>query len=299
MEYSQLHPLKRDRVLMRTRPPVEPRNVLVTGCSSGIGAATAHALRARGWTVVPTARKDADLDALRQEGFQPVRLDLADSASVSEAAEDTLRMFQGCVGALVNNAGYGQAGAVEDLSRDALRLQFEVNVFGMQELTNLLIPYLSKQGCGRIVNVSSVLGRIATPFVGAYCASKFALEALTDTMRVELRATGIAVILIEPGPIVSRFRKNAADRAAQFLPTRNSRFGERYEKEIERRRKREKRPDFFTRTPEDVAARIVRALETSRPRARYSVTFSAYGGAFARRFLPAGVIDHLLAGRVR
>jgi NAD(P)-dependent dehydrogenase (short-subunit alcohol dehydrogenase family) len=187
-------------------PPVEPKSVLVTGCSSGIGAATATLLRKRGWKVFPTARNPDDLDQLRKDGFEAIHLDLGDSASVQAAADVALEVMEGNPGALVNNAGYGQPGALEDLSRDAMRAQFEVNVFGMQELTNRFIPVFRKQRAGRIVNVSSVVGRVSLPFSGIYSATKFAMEAMSDAMRVEFSDSGIGVSLVEPGPITTHFR---------------------------------------------------------------------------------------------
>jgi NAD(P)-dependent dehydrogenase (short-subunit alcohol dehydrogenase family) len=271
---------------------------MVTGCSTGIGAATARVLRERGWQVWPTARKEADLESLARDGFTPVSLDLRNSDSVRAAAEKVLSESGGQLGALVNNAGFAQPGAVEDLSREALRDQFEVNFFGLQELTNALIPAFRKQGFGRIVNVSSVLGRIATPMVGAYCASKFALEALSDALRVELKDTGIGVILIEPGPIVSAFRRSAAARAAEELDMEGSRFGEAYAKEVERRSRQKKTPDFFTKPPEAVAGCIHAALMSRHPRRRYCITFAAHAGAWARRFAPAWFIDRMLAKQV-
>lgn len=276
-------------------PNVQNRSVLVTGCSSGIGAATARVLRDAGWTVFPTARKETDLQALRADGFDPVELDLADSASVQAAVQKTLERTDGRLGAVVNNAGFGQAGAMEDIERDALRRQFEVNLFGMQELTNGFIPGFRAQGFGRIVNVSSVYGRIAAPMVGSYCASKFAMEAVSDALRIELRHTGIAVSVIEPGPIISKFRKNAAAGSLETIDVEHSRFGDVYKKEAERRLKQEKKPDLFTRPPEEVAEKIRHALESTRPRRRYCVTIPAYLGSFAAHFLPAAWIDRVMA----
>jgi NAD(P)-dependent dehydrogenase (short-subunit alcohol dehydrogenase family) len=278
--------------------PVQSRTVLVTGCSSGIGAATATLLRDRGWQVFPTARKPEDLDALRAAGFAPIALDLADPASIESAARDLLARTGGTLGALVNNAGFCQAGALEDLPREALRAQFETNVFGLHDLTRRLLPVFRQQACGRIVNISSVLGRIGSPMLGAYCASKFAVEALSDALRVELWNTGIWVALVEPGAIVSRFRKNAAEALDRSLDRSRSGFGEVYSREIERRRRQVKKPDLFTRPPEEVARKIAHALESPRPRRRYLVTLSAYLVDFTTRFVPQACTDRLLARRV-
>ncbi len=279
-------------------PPVQPRSVLVTGCSSGIGAATAAHLREAGWQVFPTARKPADLDALRAQGFEPVELDLADAASVEQAVRGLLARTDGRLGALVNNAGFCQAGALEDVDRSALRTQFEANLFGAHQLTRLLLPAFRRQGCGRIVNVSSVFGRISVPMVGSYCASKFALEALSDALRIELRNTGLWVALVEPGAIVSRFRLNAAEALDRSVDRSLSGFGDVYAREIERRRRQVKKPDWFTRPPEEVARQVRHALESPRPRRRYRVGLSAHLVEWMVRFVPQACTDPLLARRV-
>jgi NAD(P)-dependent dehydrogenase (short-subunit alcohol dehydrogenase family) len=273
------------------RPKIEEKKVLVTGCSSGIGLATARVLRARGWQVVPTARKDEDLAMLRADGFTPVRLDVADEKSVSAAAAEALKFFDGKIGALVNNAGFGQAGAVEDLTRDTLVYQMNVNFIGAHDLTTRFIPVMRRQGWGRIVNVSSVLGKIVNPMYGSYSASKYAMEALSDAMRVELWTSGIGVILIEPGPIVSEFRRNAAEHAQSSLDLKNAVFGGYYEKEIQRRIRQQKKPDLFTLAPEAVAEKILHALESPSPKRRYRVTIPAYLGTWAARFVPDCILD--------
>ena len=272
--------------------------MLVTGCSSGIGEATARVLHNRGWRVIPTARKQGDLDQLREAGFEPVALDLAHADSVSDAVDAVLKISGGSLGGVVNNAAYAQPGAMEDLSRDLLRAQFEVNVFGTQELTNLLIPVFRKQGWGRIVYVSSVFGRMASPMVGAYCGTKYAIEAMADALRVELRGNGIGVSLIEPGAIVTSLRKNAANMMEETLDKERARYGAFYAHEAKRRKNQTKKPDFFNRPPEEVAEKIAHALESPRPRIRYGVTVTAGLVEFARRFLPTGLIDRLQAFRM-
>lgn len=280
-------------------PAVKQRTVLITGCSSGIGLAAARQLRDAGWHVVPTARKEADLVMLEGEGLTPVALDLAESSSVEAASRQTLDQLDGVIGAVVNNAGFGQIGAVEDVGRDALRRQFEVNVFGLQELTNHFIPMMRKQGWGRIVNVSSVYGRVTAPMVGSYCASKYALESLSDALRMELRGSGVAVSLIEPGAIVTDFRKNAVERAESSLDLQGARFAERYSSVIERgRRAGEGRRRRFSLPPEAVAAKIRRALESRRPKPRYCVTFPAHLAAVLRRILPTSFMDFALSRSV-
>jgi NAD(P)-dependent dehydrogenase (short-subunit alcohol dehydrogenase family) len=274
---------------------VKKRTVLITGCSSGIGEATAFYLRDRDWEVIPTARKPRDLDVLRASGFNPINLDLGDSESVKQAIQEVLIRVPGGLGGIVNNAGMAMPGAVEDMSRDALRKQFEVNVFGQQELTNGLIPILRTQGWGRIVNVSSIYGLIAAPMVGTYCASKFALEALSDALRIELSGTGIGLSLVEPGPIVSAFRRNAAAAMEEDVITDDVRYAESYKKEAARRKKQFKKPDFINRPPEDVAKRIAHALESTNPRRRYVITLPAHIGGFMARFVPSAWVDRLMA----
>ncbi|MCE9615473.1 MAG: SDR family NAD(P)-dependent oxidoreductase [Lentisphaerae bacterium] len=279
--------------------PSVNRSVLVTGCSSGIGLATAALMKARGWQVFATARQAADLDTLRAAGFTAIELDLAHSDSVQQAARLVLDATGGTLGALVNNAGMGVPGAMEDLDRNALRHQFEVNVFGLHELTRAVLPGFRRQGAGRIVNVSSVLGRMTLPFMGAYCASKHAVESLSDALRVELIETGIAVSLVEPGPIITAFRLNAIQNAEHHIDMEVSRFGPLFVRELERRRHAVKQPGLINKPPEAVAARIRHALESPRPRRRYCVTIPAHAGAWMRRLMPDACMDALLTRRVR
>ena len=181
------------------------RTVLITGCSSGIGLASAREMKTRGWRVFATARKPEDIARLKAEGFDSLYLDYAEPKSIAAAADQVLQATGGTLDALFNNGAYGQPGAFEDLKPDVLRAQFEANFFGWHDLTARIIPAMRAQGAGRIVFCSSVFGFIAAPYRGAYCASKFAVEALADTLRLELAGTGIKVSLIEPGPIASRF----------------------------------------------------------------------------------------------
>ncbi|MEA2094051.1 MAG: SDR family NAD(P)-dependent oxidoreductase, partial [Pseudomonadota bacterium] len=185
------------------------KTILITGCSSGIGRCVARGLATRGYRVFATARRDKDVNELNAGGFEGLPLDLSDSDSIAAAVNEILSRTGGRLDALFNNGAYGQPGAVEDLSRDVLRTQFETNLFGWHELTNRIIPIMRQQGHGRIIHNSSVLGFVALPFRGAYTASKYALEGLADTLRLELRGTDIHVSLVEPGPIESRFRANA------------------------------------------------------------------------------------------
>lgn len=278
---------------------VSDKSVLVTGCSSGIGRATAEILRTSGWAVFPTARKAADLDSLRQAGFDPIKLDVTSSESIATAVDWVLTKNNGKLGALVNNAGFGMPGAIQDITRDAMRYQFEVNVFGMQELTNTLVPVFRKQGFGRIVNISSVVGRLSLPFMGIYSASKFAVEAISDAQRVELSLDPISVSLVEPGPIRTRFSTNCAGQGEDKLDASASQFESAYKTYFDKRRNGGMAEDRFRLPPEAVAKKIQHALESSHPKIRYKVTIPAYLGDFAARFVPARLIDRLMIGHVK
>lgn len=281
--------------------PVKIKTVLVTGCSSGIGLATASLLRDRGWQVVPTARKPADLDMLRAEGFDPVALDVADSVSIANAAGAVLARFGGQLGAIVNNAGFGLTSAIEDAPRAMLRDIFEVNVFGLQELTNRFIPLFRKQGYGRIVNVSSVVGELSLPFAGVYSASKFAVEALSDALRRELFDSGVAVSIIQPGPIETKFSENLAHRTERYGLNPDSPFTEFYKEAIETRKtgRAARTAEKFMKPPEAVAEKIFQCLESPCPPIRARVTAVAHFGAFVRRALPAALIDAVMISKLR
>ena len=270
------------------------KSVLVTGCSSGIGAAAARALSARGWRVFATARQADDVARLKAEGLESLILDLDDSASIRAAVAAVLERTGGRLDALFNNAGFGQVGAVEDLTRDALRAQFETNLFGWVELTNLVIPAMRRQGHGRIVMNSSVLGYAAFPYRGAYNAVKFAVEGLADTLRLELAEAGIQVILIEPGPVTSRFRENCLPHFERHIDWRNSVHRARYESQLARLRMPGPAAPF-TLGPEAVVEKLLHALESPYPRARYPVTVPAVAFAWLKRLLPVRAMDWVLA----
>ena len=270
------------------------KSVLITGCSSGIGLCVARGLKARGYRVVASARKAADVDRLRgEEGLQAVGLDLDYSDSIDRGLEETLSLTDGRLFALFNNGAYAQPGAVEDLSRDALRAQFETNLFGWHELTCRVIPIMRKQGAGRIIQNSSVLGLVALPYRGAYNASKHALEGLTDTLRLELRGSGIHLSLIEPGPITSRFRANAMRMWKKHIDPDHSVHRAQYQAMAERLQKPGPAAPF-TLPPEAVLKRVIHALEHPRPRIRYPVTFPTYLFAFLKRALSARMLDGAL-----
>jgi NAD(P)-dependent dehydrogenase (short-subunit alcohol dehydrogenase family) len=251
------------------------RAVLVTGCSSGIGAATAARLAGAGWTVYATARRPETLAELEAKGCRTLALDVTDEAS-RKAAVDAVVEAEGAVGVLVNNAGYSQSGAVESVPDERVRAQFETNVFAPLALCRLVLPGMREQGWGKVVNVSSMGGRFTFPGGGLYHASKYALEALSDAMRFELKGFGVDVVLIEPGLIRTGFgavvEREIGEGAADHGPYAdfNRAVGEAtvgaYEKGLLAR---------LGGPPEAVAETVERALDAKRPRARYTVTASA------------------------
>ncbi len=269
------------------------RTLLVTGASSGIGHHCAQVMKQRGWRVFATARRPEDLDRLRAEGLEAVHLDLACPDSIEAALSEITAATGGRLDALFNNGAYGQPGAVEDLERDVLRAQFEVNVFGTQELTNRVIPLMRAQGHGRIVHNSSVLGLVSLPYRGAYNASKHALEALADTQRLELHGSGIHISLIEPGPIESRFREHALAAFRRYIDAERSPHRTVYRGLLARLEKPGPAAPG-TLGPEAVAAKLIHALEAPRPRARYYVTWPTWLFASLKRALPTPWLDAAL-----
>ncbi|MCG6976421.1 MAG: SDR family NAD(P)-dependent oxidoreductase [Acidiferrobacterales bacterium] len=270
------------------------RSALITGCSTGIGRCLAEGLHALGYRVFATARKPGDVDELNRIGLESLQLDLDDSHSIQQAVETILERTGGELYALINNGAWGQPGAVEDLGRDLLRKQFETNLFGTQELTNLVLPAMRKQGFGRIVQISSILGITAMAYRGAYNASKFALEGLSDTMRLELRDTNIHVVLIEPGPIVSNFRNNAYAAFKANIDAEHSSHRDRYRNMV-KRFKGEAGKTPFTLPPEAVLVKTIKALEAKRPKIRYGVTVPTHVFGLFKRILPFRWLDAILA----
>ncbi|MFZ5594336.1 MAG: SDR family oxidoreductase [Pseudomonadota bacterium] len=273
---------------------MKQRTILITGCSTGIGRCVAEGLEARGYRVFATARKEEDVEALQEKGLESLRLDLDDSDSIHAAVDEVLARTGGRIYALFNNAGYGQPGAVEDLRREVLRAQFETNLFGVLELTNRIIPLMRAQGQGRIIQNSSLLGLAAMPYRGAYNASKFALEGLSDTLRLELTGSGIHVSLIEPGPIKSRFRANAHAAYKRNIDPEHSAHRGRYAN-LERRLAKQGPAAPFTLPPEAVLKKVIHALESPRPKIRYYVTVPTHFIGAIRRVLPYRTLDRVLA----
>jgi len=288
------------------------RTILITGCSSGIGYTCAHGMAERGWRVIASARKKDDIARLKAEGLDTVQLDYADPRSVARCADEVLKRTGGKLDALFNNGAYGQPGAVEDLTPDTLRAQFEANVFGWHDLTCRLIPAIRANGGGRIVQCSSVLGLVAMKWRGAYNASKFAIEALSDTMRLELKDAGIHVCQIEPGPIRSRFRKHAIAMLRANVDMDNSPHRDEYNRQLtveDRKLNADPRPpempaDARARTakekgppyrlgPDAVLDKLIHATESARPKPHYYVTLPTVVMATARRVLPYRMLDKL------
>lgn len=267
------------------------RSILITGCSSGIGLDAARTLKQRGWRVIATARKTDDLARLQKfESLEVLHLELADPQSIATCAIRTLELTRGHLDAVFNNAAFGQPGAVEDLSPALLREQLEVNLIGTHDLTRRLIPSMRKNGSGRIVNCSSVLGMVVAPYRGAYCASKFALEALTTSLRLELEGSGIRVSLIEPGPIRSRFVEHSVARLLATIDIENSQHRDVYRTRLEQMKAGGQ--ISFKLEPEAVTARLIHAIESTRPRRQYYVTTPTRLAAMMRRVLPQFGIDY-------
>lgn len=270
------------------------RSILITGCSSGIGHDAAHGLKAQGWRVFATCRQQQDCDRLLAEGLESFVLDYADEASLTAAVAEVHTRTGGTLDALFNNGAFACPGAVEDLPRDALRAIFEVNLFGYHDLTRRVIPMMRAQGQGRIVNCSSILGLVAAKWRGAYVATKFAMEGLTDVLRIEMRGTGVEVILIEPGPITSKIRLNAARHFERWIDWQNSARRDEYTA-LRHRLYAAKGPDRFELPASAVTAALIRALDAPRPRPRYYVTTPTHLMGLARRLLSSRALDWLIS----
>lgn len=267
--------------------------ILITGCSSGIGLHAAKTLQQRGYMVFASARNPVDVQRLNELGLTSLHLDLDDTPSIEKALDKVLQVTGGKLYGLFNNGGFGQAGAVEDLPTDALRAQFETLVFGWHELTRRVIPIMRGQGEGRIVQNSSVLGFAAMPYRGAYNAAKFAIEGLSDTMRLELRGTNIHVSIIQPGPIRTKFRENGMARFRQHINSDHSLYAVQYTAIIDRL-SASSDSSRFTLGPEVVTDKLIHAIESNKPRTRYRVTTPTRVFAVAKRLLPSAALDRIL-----
>jgi short-subunit dehydrogenase len=270
------------------------KSILITGCSTGIGLCAAQTLKKKGYRVFATARKFADTEKLTALGLESTVLDINDSHSIHAAFNYVMEKTGGTLDAVFNNAGFAIPGAVEDLTRETLREQFETNVFGTIELTNLIIPIMRKQGYGRIIQNTSILGVVAMPYRGNYNASKFALEGFTHTLRQELRHTNIHVSIIAPGPIATRFRDNASKNYQAKFSGIHSPHQAAYDKMEKEMRSSSAAETVFTSSPNAVVKKLLHALESSRPRARYYIGFAAKALAFLHRILPDSALDRVI-----
>lgn len=272
------------------------KSILITGCSSGIGYDAAHTLSKRGWRVFATCRKEADCERLRGEGLESLVLDYEDEATLTSAMAEVLQRTGGTLDALYNNGAYAIPGLAQDIPRDGMRAIFEANFFGYWDLTNRVIPIMVKQGHGRIVQCSSVLGFAALPGRASYNSTKFALEGMTDTMRMELRDQPIDVILIEPGPITTKIRQNAQKPFEKWVNWEGSLGRKLYENSLIPRLYAEGGdPDFGELGPEAVTDKLIHALESKRPKPRYFVTKPTYIAAIFKRMLPTRATDWLFS----
>ncbi|SCZ70522.1 SDR family NAD(P)-dependent oxidoreductase [Epibacterium ulvae] len=270
------------------------KSLLITGCSSGIGLDAAHGMRDRGWRVFASCRNQVDCDRMRTEGFESPCIDYTDTKSIENGLKEVLNATNGTLDALFNNGAYGLPGAVEDLPTEGLREIFEANFFGWHDLTRQVIPVMRAQGHGRIVQNSSILGFVAFPWRGAYVSTKFALEGLTDTLRLELAGTGIHVALIEPGPVTSKIRENSIPHFERHIDWKNSALRDRYEKSLLKRLYHSSGPDTFERPARAVTDRLAHACEAKRPRARYYVTTPTHIAGRLKRVLSTRAIDRIL-----
>jgi NAD(P)-dependent dehydrogenase (short-subunit alcohol dehydrogenase family) len=267
--------------------------VLITGCSTGIGYAAAKALHEQGYFVIASCRKKSDVERLRQEGLTCIQLDLSDTKSIKKGAKLALALCHGRLYGLFNNGAYGQPGAVEDLPTEALRAQFETNLFGWHELVRQILPVMRHHNEGRIIQNSSVLGFAAMRYRGAYNASKFALEGLTDTLRLELHQTGIHVSLIEPGPIETQFRANAKEAFLKWIDIPSSVHHKEYDKQLSRLAASDSNNQFVLPASACITP-LLHALESPRPKLRYRVTTPTKVFWVLKRLLPSKLLDSIL-----
>lgn len=267
--------------------------ILITGCSSGLGYDAAHGLRARGWRVFASCRKAEDCARLMSEGFESPLIDYADSNTIYNGLAEILEKTGGTLDAVYNNGAFACPGAVEDLPRGALRDIFETNLFGVHELTQAVIPVMRNQGHGRIINCSSVLGLVGMKWRGAYVSTKFALEGLTDVLRIEMARTPLHIILLEPGPITSKIRENSIPHFERWIDIKNSARADQYEK-LRGRLYEDTGPDRFELPASATTKKLVHALESKRPKPRYYVTTPTYLMGTLRRILPTRALDWVI-----
>ena len=272
-----------------------PLVFLVTGSSSGIGRAIAVEAARAGHRVFASARRPEAIEGLRSERLTPLALDVVDGSSVTRAVEEVVEAA-GRIDVLVNNAGWGQMGTVEDIPMERWKAEFDVNVFGLVRVTQAALPHMREKGRGWIVNIGSIAGRLSYPFGGAYCASKYAVEAISDALRLEVERFGIRVVLIEPGPIESKFADRAEAEVDSLAHDASSAYADLYETAYSRFRRETKAGSL---PAEAVAAIVLRAVASRRPRARYLVTRPAKLFALGKRLLPDRVLDAGMRAKFR
>ena len=272
------------------------KSILITGCSSGIGLDCAKTLHAHGWTVFASCRQQKDCNRLKMMGIEAPRLDHADPVSITETIQYILTKTNGKLDAVFNNGAFAVPGAVEDLPTDALRSIYETNLFGYHEVIRQVIPIMRAQGKGKILNCSSVLGFVAIPWRGAYNSTKFALEGLTDTLRIEMRNTNINVILIEPGPISTKIRENSIPHFERWVDWENSPRKKQYETDLIKRLYQPKnKPDAFELPVSAVTKVVMKALESHHPKPRYYVTIPTHFMGLLRRILSTRSLDWFIS----
>ncbi len=270
------------------------KSILITGCSSGIGYDAAHGMRAAGWRVFASCRQAADCERMIAEGFESPLLDYNDTKTLEAGLAEVLAATGGTLDALFNNGGFGTPGAAEDLPREALRANFETNVFGVHDLSTRVIPVMRAQGHGRIVNHSSVLGLVAMRWRSAYNATKFALEGLTDTLRLEMADTNIKIVTMNTGPVTSDIRKKSIPHFEKWIDWKNSPRRAQYEASLRKRLYEDSGPDKFELPASAVTAKLLKAVTHPNPKPRYYVTTPTYLMGFLRRILTSRGLDRVL-----
>jgi len=272
-----------------------PKSVLITGCSSGIGYDAAHQLKARGWRVFASCRATADCERLRGEGFESPHLDYEQPETIKSALAEVLKATGGRLDALFNNGAYGIPGLVEDLPPEALRAILQANLIGPHDLTRQVIPVMRAQGGGRIVNCTSVLGFIAYPFRGAYIATKYGLEGLTDSLRLEMRGSSIHVSLIEPGLIATKFGENSGKQFLRWIDWERSARADEYRDTLLAKAEGKNRHARLEAPASAVTAKLIHALESAHPRSRYRITRLAQIAYVLKRILPTRSVDWIIS----
>lgn len=269
---------------------MKKQSILITGCSSGIGLETALIMKKQGFDVYATARDIKDVEHLKSLGLNSLPLDVTKPDTISSCLDEVVKNTGGTLDILFNNAGFGQPGAVEDLTTNVLKEQFDTNVFGLHEVTLQVLPIMKAQGYGKIINHSSVLGLVSLKLRGAYNASKYAIEGLSDTLRLELQDTNISVSLLNTGPIVSEFRNNAKKKVEENINIENSRFKESYEKSL----KANKSDVPFTLNANAVASVVLTIANSKAPLPRYYITKATYLLGYLKRILSTKLLDKIL-----